>query len=71
MLWENLIIISVTVSLIMAMKYLDTMPGYSCPKYCEVNHNHYPLDLESSPYQQVDKNVKSNKIRDLAHINKY
>ena len=60
MTWENLIIISVTVGLIMVLKYLDTMPGYSCPKYCGVSHNHYPLDLESSQYQQVDKNAKSN-----------
>ena len=71
MLWEDLIIILFSVSLRMTMSYLDTMPGYSCPKYCGVNHNHYPLDLQSSQYQQVDKNVKSNKIRDLAGINKY
>ena len=41
MLWGHLIIIFVTVSLIMAMRYLDTMPGYSCPKYCEINHKCY------------------------------
>ena len=71
MTWEDLIIILVAVSLITVMRYLDTMPGYSCPKYCGVNHNHYPLDLQSSQYQQVDKNAKSNKTRYLRHINKY
>ena len=25
----------------MVMKWLDTMPGYSCPKYCGVDHKCY------------------------------
>ena len=52
MSWADLIIISVTVSLIMVMKYLDTMPGYSCPKYCTVAHDHFrisdPIPTEES-----------------------
>ena len=47
MTWANLIIILYTVSLTMVMKHLDTMPGYSCPKYCGVDHMHYPLDSQS------------------------
>ena len=23
------------------IEYLETMPGYNCPPYCEVNHEHY------------------------------
>ena len=43
-LWEHLIIIFVTVSLGMVMRHLDTMPGYSCPKYCGVDHDHFRID---------------------------
>ena len=66
MLWEDLIIILFSVSLRMTMSYLDTMPGYSCPKYCGVNHNHYPLDLQSDSDQPVEENGKVNKTSDLA-----
>lgn len=66
MSWADLIIISVTVSLIMVMKYLDTMPGYSCPKYCGVEHKHFPLDLQSDSDQPVEENGKVNKTSDLA-----
>ena len=64
MLWDHLIIIFATVSLIMVMKHLDTMPGYSCPKYCMVNHKHW--DCQSSFDQQIDENAKLSKIRELA-----
>jgi hypothetical protein len=47
MTWANLITILYTVSLTMVMKHLDTMPGYSCPEYCGVQHKHYPLDSQS------------------------
>ena len=60
MTWENLIIISVTVGLIMVLKYLDTMPGYSCPKYCGADHEHYPLDLQSELDSLVSKKYKFN-----------
>lgn len=64
MLWEHLIIIFATVSLIMVMKHLDTMPGYSCPKYCMVDHKHWDLQSDSDP--PVGKNVKLSKNRELA-----
>ena len=64
MLWDHLIIIFVTVSLITAMRYLDTMPGYSCPKYCGVDHKHW--DWPSDFDQPIDKNVKVNKTKELA-----
>ena len=64
MLWDHLIIIFVTVSLIMVMKHLDTMPGYSCPKYCGVQHKHWDLQSDSDP--PVGKNTKLNKNRELA-----
>ena len=64
MLWEHLIIIFATVSLIMAMRYLDTMPGYSCPKYCMVDHKHWELQSYSDP--PVGKNTKLSKNRELA-----
>ena len=66
MTWADLIIISVTVSLIMVMKYLDTMPGYSCPKYCSTDHKHYPLDLQSGLTAQSAENTKFNKTKYLA-----
>lgn len=47
MAWEDLIIIFFTVSLITVMRHMETMPGYSCPKYCGVDHMHYPLDSQS------------------------
>jgi len=47
MTWADLIIIFMAVSLIMAMKHLETMPGYSCPEYCEAKHTHFPLDSQS------------------------
>jgi len=47
MTWADLIIILVAVSLITVMKHLETMPGYSCPEYCEVDHMHFPLDSQS------------------------
>jgi hypothetical protein len=56
MTWEDLIIIFVTVSLITAMRYLDTMPGYSCPQYCGVDHEHW--DSQSDFNAIVDKNAK-------------
>ena len=64
MLWEHLIIIFATVSLITAMRYLDTMPGYSCPKYCMVDHKYWDLQSDSDP--PVGKNVKLSKNRELA-----
>ena len=65
MTWENLIIISVTVGLIMVLKYLDTMPGYSCPKYCTTDHIHY-LDLQSGLDEEIMENAKVNKNIELA-----
>ncbi len=41
MAWEDLIIILVAVSLITVMRYLETMPGYTCPQYCAINHEHF------------------------------
>ena len=64
MIWDHLIIIFVTVSLIMAMKHLDTMPGYSCPKYCGVYHEHW--DSQSSPDKETDENAKLSKNTELA-----
>ena len=49
MTWADLIITLYTVSLIMVMKHLDTMPGYTCPEYCQVDHKHYPLDEQIKP----------------------
>tara|TARA_R100001463_G_scaffold11656_4_gene32515 strand:+ start:6318 stop:6524 length:207 start_codon:yes stop_codon:yes gene_type:complete len=66
MTWADLIIISVAVSLITVMKHLDTMPGYTCPQYCATDHEHFPLDLQSDLKEEVDKNVKLNKINELA-----
>ena len=64
MLWDHLIIIFVTVSLVMAMKYLDTMPGYSCPQYCGVDHKHW--DSQSDFDALLVENAKVNKNIDLA-----
>ena len=64
MLWQDLIIIFVTVSLIMVMKHLDTMPGYSCPKYCKVVHEHW--DWQSDSDQQIHENAKPSKNIELA-----
>lgn len=66
MTWADLIIISVAVSLITVMKHLDTMPGYTCPQYCATDHEHFPLDLQSDLKEEADKNVKLNKINELA-----
>jgi hypothetical protein len=56
MTWADLITILFTVSLTMVMKHLDTMPGYSCPKYCDIDHVHYPLNEEIEP---LDKESNS------------
>ena len=63
--WGDLIIIFVTVRLITAMRYLDTMPGYSCPKYCTTDHIHY-LDLQSGLDEEIMENAKVNKNIELA-----
>ena len=64
MTWADLIIIFITANLIMVLEYLDTMPGYSCPKYCMVDHKHWdwPSDLD----QPIDENAKVNKNIELA-----
>ena len=64
MLWHHLIIIFVTVSLIMVMNHLDTMPGYSCPKHCMVDHTHWDNQFDSD--QPVGKNAKLSKTKELA-----
>ena len=64
MTWADLIIILVAVSLGMAMKHLDTMPGYSCPEYCGVQHEHW--DCQSDSDQPVGKNAKLSKTKELA-----
>jgi len=64
MLWDHLIIIFVTVSLVMAMRHLDTMPGYSCPQYCGVDHKHW--DSQSDFEELLAENAKSSKIIELA-----
>ena len=64
MIWEHLIIIFATVSLIMVMKHLDTMPGYSCPEHCMVDHKHW--DYQSDFDQPIDENAKVNKNIELA-----
>ena len=51
------------------MKHLDTMPGYSCPKYCDVDHKHWDLQSDLDP--PVGILVKSSNSKDLADINKY
>lgn len=43
MTWADLIITLVAASLAMAMNYLETMPGYSCPKYCGTEHIHFGI----------------------------
>ena len=48
----------------MVMKHLDTMPGYSCPKYCGVQHEHW--DSRSDFDQEIDENAKLSKNRELA-----
>ena len=52
MTWADLIIIFVAVSLITVMRHLDTMPGYSCPSHCAVDHIHfgigYPIQTDES-----------------------
>ena len=65
MTWEDLIIILYTVSLTMVMRYLDTMPGYSCPQYCGTDHKHWDSQSDSDP--SVGKNAKFNKIIELAN----
>ena len=55
---EYIIIIFVAVSFILYMRYLDTMPGYYCPPYCAIDHEHYPLDSQSDFRYKGDKNTK-------------
>jgi len=69
MRWEDLIIIFFIVNLIMVMKHLDTMPGYSCPEYCMVDHMHW--DLQSDTDQSVGILPKYSNSKDLVDINKY
>jgi hypothetical protein len=60
MTWEDLIIISVAVSLITVMRYLDTMPGYTCPQYCEIDHKHFWIDHPVPTHQSefLAKSIK-------------
>jgi len=42
MFWQELILtVAFTVIMNAVIEYLETMPRYSCPVYCEVNHEHY------------------------------
>ena len=67
MTWADLIIIFAAASLRMAMNYLDTMPGYSCPIDCGVQHSHYiDLDLQSDFHLMAYENAKVSKNKDLA-----
>ena len=59
MIWQDLIIIFVAASLCMVSKHLETMPGYSCPKYCSIDHKHYPLDLQSDLDLLLAENVSA------------
>ena len=61
MTWEDLIIILVAVSLITVMRYLDTMPGYTCPAYCATAHKHFWIINPDSdqPVGILQKPVKS------------
>ena len=58
MVWADLIIIFVAMSLCMVMNHLDTMPGYSCPKHCGVDHKHFPLDVQSDLPPLIAESVK-------------
>ena len=58
MTWGDLIIISVAVSLIMVMKHLETMPGYTCPQYCGTDHTHFWIG-EPIPTDQSVKKLSS------------
>ena len=58
MTWEDLIIILVAVSLITVMKHLETMPGYACPQYCDINHVHFGIS-DPIPTNQSVKSQKS------------
>jgi len=44
--WGQLAYVAISLSLVKVGEYLDTHPGagYSCPNYCEVNHQHIPVD---------------------------
>lgn len=37
--WGMTIAFSVAINAL--IEYLDTQPGYSCPIYCEVDHEHF------------------------------
>ena len=64
MVWADLIIIFVAMSLCMVMSHLDTMPGYSCPKHCGVDHKHW--DSQSGFKEFLVENTKVSKNKDLA-----
>ena len=38
---SNILTIVFAVIINTVIEYLETMPGYSCPSYCEVDHEHY------------------------------
>ena len=61
MTWEDLIIILIAASLIMVLNYLDTMPGYTCPEHCNVDHKHFWIKdpIPTSESVLLESSIKS------------
>ena len=52
-LLETLLIIILAVGAKQVGKYMETHPPYSCPAYCEVDHGHFSMGLDTAAVRKA------------------
>ncbi len=64
---EEIALIVIAVSIKVIIDFLETKPNYTCPSYCEVNHEHYKeivkeiKNIETNQFFRVDS-ISSNRL---------
>ena len=62
----ELIIICIAVTIHYISDYMSKNPEYKCPEYCEVDHEHLPIEKEESDVSKSsNRNTKRKQTRNL------
>ena len=63
MTWEDLIIIALAIIFRITIDYIDAIPNYSCPEYCQVDHAHFPERLARGTEYLKEEDINATKDR--------
>ena len=54
--------------LAVTMRYLDTLPGYACPKYCQVDHAHFPRPTGVGTEHLQEEYINASEIKEAQRL---